>query len=142
MNKWMASFHLKFPVELIMSLLLILFFAHEFFTPYFYTDNYLKQAGLEKIEIYQQLSNTELRGEERAELAEEAVVKGLAEAYSAMEIYPTFSVLEQVEIKDVTRSFYQYKLVVEGQHHDQELANTFTFQKDGLEFKINGFSMR
>lgn len=140
LSKWIASFRLKFPVQLIMSLLLVLFFSHELFAPYFYTDNHLKQAGMEKIEIYQQLSNTELSDEERAELAEEALVEDLAYAHASMGIYPTSGPFEQVEIKDVTRSFYQYKLVVEGKQHDQELTETYTyrFEKDGLEFKISG----
>ncbi|GAB3797883.1 hypothetical protein [Virgibacillus kimchii] len=142
LNTWMASFYLRFPVEVMMSILLILFFTHEFFTPYFYTESYLKQAGLEKIEIYQQLSDKDLSIEERAELAEEAVVEGLAYAYAATGIYPTLGPLEQVEIKEVTRRYHQFKLTVYGEQQDQDLADTyiFTFQKDGLGFKINGLS--
>lgn len=142
---WMTSFRVKFSVELIISLLLILFFAHELFTPYFYTEDYLMQAGLEKIEIYQQLSNPEIHGDERAELAEESVAKGLAEAYSLTGFHPpSLGPLDQIEIQDMKRSFYQYHLVIEGKYRKQESANTFrfTFQKDGLDFKITGFSAR
>jgi hypothetical protein len=136
--KWLASVRYKFQIQLITSILLILFFIHEMFTPYFYTEHYLKEKGLEKIEMYHQLSNDELSEDERVELAEDAMIKMQAYAYSVGQYH--VAPIEDIEIIDVKRNYYQYELKVKGIHNGHEKRYTYMFEKEGFAFKISGFA--
>ncbi|QOR67203.1 hypothetical protein IM538_03380 [Cytobacillus suaedae] len=140
LDKWMATLNYKFPIQAITSILLIFFLVHEMFTPYFYTDNYLKETGLEKIELYHDLSNQELSEEERSNLAKDALIKIQAHAYLVGQ-YPV-DPIEKVEIIDLKRNYYQYELTVKGEHNGIEKRYTYTFEKEGLVFKISGFAVQ
>ncbi len=139
LDKKMASVHYKFSIQLITSFLLILFLIHEMFTPYFYTDHSLKETGLDKIEMYHELSNEELSEEERANLAEDAFIKVQSHAYSVGQ-YPVDPV-EKIEVIDLKRNYYQYELTVIGEHNGIEKRYTYTFEKEGFVFKISGFAV-
>lgn len=142
LNKWMASHRYRFPIEVITSFLLILFFLHEFFTPYFYPENYLKEVGIEKIEMYHQISSSDLSPMEREELAKDAVVKEMAASYAITEYYPKIGLLEKIEVIEFKRNYYQYELLIEGKQLDEKLVKTYqyTFSKEGMDFKIIGFA--
>ncbi|MBE4909118.1 hypothetical protein IMZ08_13705 [Bacillus luteolus] len=139
LDRWMGTVHYKFPIQLITCFLLILFLIHEMFTPYFYTDHSLKETGLEKIEMYHELSNEELSVVERAKLAEDAFIKIQAHAYSVGQ-YPV-DLVEKIEVIDLKRNYYQYELTVKGEHNGIEKRYTYTFEKEGFVFKISGFAV-
>lgn len=140
LDKWMATLNDKLPIQLMTIFLLLLFSIHEIFTPYFYTENYLKKTGLEKIEIYHQLSNDELSEDERSELAEDAMIKVQSHAYSVGQ-YPV-DPIENIEIIDIRRNYYQYELVVIGKYKEQKKTYNYTFEKEGFAFKISGFTQQ
>ncbi|MFS0864677.1 hypothetical protein [Fredinandcohnia sp. 179-A 10B2 NHS] len=141
-NKRISTFRFTLHIQLISSFLLLLFFTHELFTPYFYTDNYLKKVGVEKIELYHQLSDTEIDSEERDKLAKDAVVKDMAASYSIINQYPTVEPLEKIEVLEFKRNFDEYEMTIKGKHPEQDLVHTYeyTFEKEGLDFKIIGFA--
>lgn len=142
LSKWMASLRYKPVIETVISLLLLVFFLHELFTPYFYQEDYLSKVGLEKIEKYNQLTISDLTTQEREKLSKEAVVKEMAVSFSITGYYPRFDLLENVRVIDFSRRFNQYELVIEGNHPEQETTRTlqFTFAKEGMGFKIIGFA--
>ncbi|MGM0837203.1 MAG: hypothetical protein ACQEV7_13690 [Bacillota bacterium] len=138
----MASLRYRFPIEVITSFLLILFFSHEFFTPYFYSENYLKEVGIEKIEMYHQISSSDLSDKEREKLLKDAVVKEMAAPFAIAEYYPKIGRLENIEVIDFKRNYYQYELLIEGKQLEGKLVKTYqyTFSKEGMDFKIIGFA--
>lgn len=141
LHKWIGTLRFTFQIQVITSFFLILFLAHELFTPYFYQEDYLKEVGLEKIEGFQQLSNPELSNKERDELAKDVVFKEMAASYSITGSYPKVDAIEKMEIIDFNRHFNQFELTVEGKQPGRESVGTlqYTFTKAGLEFKIIGF---
>lgn len=141
LDKWMASLQYRSPIEVITCFLLIIFFTHEMFTPYFYTADYLKEVGLEKIGMFHQLYASDLSDKEREELAKDAVVKEMAAAYTITGFYPKVDMLEKIEVIEIKRNFYQFELLIEDKHLEKESVKTYkyTFSKEGMDFKIIGF---
>ncbi|MBD3843045.1 MAG: hypothetical protein IE909_14435, partial [Campylobacterales bacterium] len=140
LNKWLKTLRYRIPIEVITSFILILFFTHEFFTPYFYPENYLKEVGIEKIEMYHQLSSPDLSGKEREKLAEDAVVKEMVAYYIITESYPNIGSLENIEVIDFKRNYSQYELLIEAEQPEGKKTYQYTFAKEGLDFKIIGFA--
>ncbi|MEH7235346.1 hypothetical protein [Bacillus sp. JJ1562] len=138
LNKWMASLRFKFSIEVMTSFLIILFFTYELFTPYFYTENYLKEVGFDKIEILHQLSNSE-PSKERDKLAKDVVVSEMAASFSILGRYPSIDSFEKGEVIDIKRQFNQYELIIESKHPELQKFQ-YTFAKEGLDFRIIGFS--
>lgn len=141
-NKWVASLRFTISIQVATNFLIILFLTHELFTPYFYTKDYLKKVGLEKIELYHQLSNSELSSKERDKLAKDVVVSDMAASFSIIDQYPNVDPLEKVEVIEINRNFNEYELLIEAKHPGEEIVQTYeyTFEKEGLDFKIIGFS--
>ncbi|MEH7225200.1 hypothetical protein V7112_15430 [Bacillus sp. JJ1566] len=135
--KKLARQRIKFSIEVTASLLIILFFTYELFTPYFYTENYLKEVGFEKADILHQLSHTELTNQERHKLADEAVDKEMAYSYSILG-KPNIDFFGIGEVIDFKREFNQYELIIESKHPELKKFQ-FTFAKEGLDFKIIGY---
>ncbi|MGD6830574.1 hypothetical protein ACQCT5_00330 [Sutcliffiella halmapala] len=140
LNNWLKTLRYSFPIKVITSFLLILFFTHEFFTPYFYPENYLKKVGIEKIEMYHQLASPNLNAKERERLAEEALVKEMVAHFIITESYPNIGSLENIEVIDFKRNYSQYELLIEAEQPDGKRTFQYTFAKEGLDFKIIGFA--
>jgi len=140
LNKWLATLRYRFPIEVITSFILILFFTHECFTPYFYPENHLKEVGIEKIEMYHQLSSPDFNAKEREKLAEEAVFKEMVAHYIITESYPEIGSLEHIEVIDFNRNYSQYELLIEAEQLEGKKTYQYTFAKEGVEFKIIGFA--
>ncbi|MBM7621955.1 TusA-related sulfurtransferase [Bacillus tianshenii] len=140
LNKWLKTLRYRFRIEVIASILLILFFAHEFFAPYFYPENYLKEVGIEKIEMYHQLASPDLSAKELEKLAEGAVVKEMVAHYIITESYPNIGSLENIEVLDFKRNYSQYELLIQAEQPEGEKTYQYTFAKEGFDFKIIGFA--
>ncbi|MDP5275993.1 hypothetical protein [Chengkuizengella axinellae] len=140
---WMDKIHFKFTLQLICSLLLILFFVYKMFTPYFYTEQHLKENAMDKIELYYQLSNNELSEEERINLAEASHTELMAFNLTYLNRYPEEELVE-IEVKDFRRYYYQYHIVVELELLKQtqlvKETNRYIFTREGFDFKIGGRS--
>ncbi|WP_223702340.1 hypothetical protein [Sutcliffiella deserti] len=146
LDKWLATKRWKNQIMLISSALLILFFSYQMFTPYFYTDNQLREIGVGKVEDYLQLYSDENMAEmERSKLAKATLVEGLVFANSIADQYPKVEVIENVKIIDFIRSFHQFELVVNGEladavNNQERRTYRFTLEKEGLGYKISGFT--
>ncbi|THE11934.1 hypothetical protein E1I69_13045 [Bacillus timonensis] len=134
-NKWMFALRYKLSIEVMGSLFIILFFTYELLTPYFYTEDYLKKVGFEKVEVLHQVTNPELTNKERDNLAKDAVVKEMAASFSMIGQYPN---IYKGEVIDFRRHFNQFELIIESKPPELKKFQ-YTFAKEGMDFKIIGF---
>lgn len=152
-EKQVKRFNYAYPIQIIGSLLIILYFAFKMYTPYFFTEEYLIQSGLEKIEIYYEATgDNDLTLEERIELAK-IPYGSRAEFLFSRRLY----VEEQgeniihrdytlIELVDFSRRFHEYSLVVEVevQWYEEELQfierelRRYTFEREEGDFRIIG----
>src|SRR5690606_7765751 len=117
-------------------LLIALFFTYQMFASHFYSEQYLKESGLEKIEQLFELAEQDLNPGELRERAEEVAVEESAYAMSLYGISPRPAGLETLEVLDFKRSYYEYELVV-GTSPSGETAQYY-FTRDGLGCKRSG----
>ncbi|MEH7383765.1 hypothetical protein V7138_25150 [Bacillus sp. JJ1533] len=106
-SKWMATLRYRLSIKAMTSFLILLFFAYEFFTPYFYSENYLKEVGYEKAVILHQLSQADPTDKERDEMLKKAVGKETVFANSVMGDYPNIDYFKVGEVIDFERQFNQ-----------------------------------
>ncbi|GGM38843.1 hypothetical protein GCM10011351_26210 [Paraliobacillus quinghaiensis] len=141
LDYWMDRLRFQVWIQVFFSCLIILFLTYQLFTPYFYSDQYLKQIGVEKIESYYQLSDKKLSQEEREQIAENSLSKGLAFSVILLEHYP-MGELKRLEVVDSRRNYYLYYLTVEVEKQiDSRIEKSiyrFEFNKEDGEFKIDG----
>ncbi|MRG86775.1 hypothetical protein [Salinibacillus xinjiangensis] len=132
------------PIRLFGSLLFILFFSYQLFTPYFYSDNSLEKSGVEHIKSYYKLSDDNLTAEQRENLAKSSLNEEMA--YSALKLgnYPE-SKLTGIDVLEINRNYYLYHLIVEVKeqvdHQIEKMTYRFTFDKENGGFKINGMEV-
>lgn len=127
-----------FQVHSAAVLLISLFFTYQMFASHFYSEQYLKESGLEKIEQLFELGEQELSADELRKRAEQIAVEESAYVMSLYGINPLPEGLEELEVLEFERSYYEYELVV-GTGPGGETAQYY-FTRDGLGFKISGFS--
>ena len=117
-------------------LLMGLLFTYLMFASHFYSEQYLKEAGIEKVERLYEISEMDLDGEELREAAEEITLKENAFAYSLFGLNPNPPGAEELEVLDFKRRYNSYELVV-GTGKEGETAQ-YSFMRNGLGFKISG----
>lgn len=117
-------------------LLMALFFAYQMFASHFYSEQYLKAEGLEKVEQLFELGELDLVETELRARAEEIAVKESAYAMSLYGINPRPDGVGELDVLEFKRRYHAYDLVVGG---DGKSAS-YTFTRDGLDFKISGSS--
>lgn len=119
--------------------LMCLFIAYQMFAAHFYSEEYLKESGLEKVERLFEISEMDLSPEELRDQAEEIAVKETAYVLSLYGGNPLPEGADEFEVLDFKRSYYSYELVV-GIVNDERNARYF-FTRDGLGFEISGNSV-
>lgn len=139
LHKQLSKLSYFFVFEIISCLMLILFFTYSFFTSFFYSDNHLREVGLEKINMYHKVNDPELSKNDRSELIEAVMVNELAYAnlnWHDSSVEP----VEDVEVAKLIRNFYQFELEVKGTNVEQQLESIYlyTFEREGTDFKISG----
>ncbi|WP_422122439.1 hypothetical protein DHX103_11590 [Planococcus sp. X10-3] len=117
-------------------LLMGLFFTYLMFASHFYSEEYLKETGLEKVERLFELAEMDLDGEELREAAEEITFKENAFAYSLYGLNPNPSGAEELEVLDFKRRYNSYELLI----GSGSATASYSFTRDGFGFKINGSS--
>lgn len=120
-------------------LLMCLFIGYQMFASHFYSEEYLKEAGLEKVERLYEIGEMNLSPEELRVLAEEVAVEESAYVLSLYGGYQHPEGAEEFEVLDFKRSYYSYEMVV-GVVNDERTAQYY-FTRDGLDFKISGNSV-
>ncbi|MCD8510917.1 MAG: hypothetical protein LRY73_14340 [Bacillus sp. (in: Bacteria)] len=151
-NRMVILNNYAYPFQVLGSLLIILFFAFKLYTPYFFTEEYLIQSGLEKIDIYYEATrDNDLTLEERIELAKTPYGSRAEFLFSRrlyMEDQGEDIILRDytlIDLVDFNRRFHEYSLVVEvevqwyedGPHIERELRR-YTFEREEGDFKIIG----
>lgn len=124
------------PIQIVGILVMGLFFVYQMFTPHFYSDRYLKETGLEKVEQYLELGELGLTGEALRERAEEVAVREVAYAISLYGTNPRPEGVKKFEILELNRSYNVYEVVVGSDTNDEKAS--YTFSRVGLGFKISG----
>ncbi|MCM3611763.1 hypothetical protein M4S82_10905 [Planococcus sp. MERTA32b] len=120
-------------------LLMCLFIGYQMFASHFYSEEYLKDTGLEKVERLFEIGEMNLSPEELRVLAEEVAVDESAYVLSVYGGYQRPEDAEEFEVRDFKRSYYSYEMVV-GVVDDERNARYY-FTRDGLDFKISGNSV-
>ncbi|QHS21782.1 hypothetical protein GWK91_01960 [Virgibacillus sp. MSP4-1] len=140
LDKRLAARRFHILIKAIVNSLILLFFIYQLFTPYFYTDKYLQNAGLEQIETYYQLSNKELTDQERSRMAESSLVEDMAFATLSTNHDPKQRFID-VKPMDLQRSYYHYDMIVEWkQKNAQTNVYQYTFAREKGKFKIKGIT--
>lgn len=124
------------PVQTTAILLMALFFAYQMFASHFYSEQYLKAEGLEKVEQLFELAELELDETELRARAEEIAVKESAYAMSLYGINSRPDGVDELKVLEFKRRYYAYDLVIGGGGK----SASYTFNRDGLDFKISGSS--
>ncbi len=147
------KFSYHYPIQIIVSFFVILYFAFQMFTPYFFPEAHLIKSGLEKIEIYYEaIGDNDLTLEERIELAKipygnRAKLKFLHWQYMEEQGEDFFRTnYKLIELVSFSRRYHQYSLIVEVeiQWYEDELLQIerdlwdYTFKREERDFKING----
>lgn len=117
-------------------LLMGLFFTYLMFASHFYSEQYLKEAGLEQVERLFEIAEMDLAEEELRVAAEEITVKEIAFTYSLFGLNPNTLGAEELEVFDFKRKYNSYELVI-GAGSGEETAR-YSFTRDGIGFKISG----
>ena len=119
--------------------MMCLFIVYQMFASHFYSEEYLKEGGLEKVERLFEISEKDLSPEELQAQAEEVAVKESAYVLSQYGGTPRPEGADEFEVLEFKRSYYSYELVV-GIVNDERSAQ-YTFTRDGLDFKLSGNSV-
>ncbi|TAA73018.1 hypothetical protein [Planococcus salinarum] len=127
----------EFPVHSAAILLMSLFFAYQMFASHFYSEQYLKAEGLEKVEQLFELAEMDLDENELRARAEQIAVKESAYVISLYGVNSRPDGIEELEVLEFKRRYHAYDLVVGGNGK----SASFTFIRDGLDFKISGNSI-
>lgn len=127
----------EFPVQSAAILLMTLFFAYQMFASHFYSEQYLKEAGLEKVERLFDLAELQLDENELRIRAEEIAVKESAYAMGLYGINSRPDGVRELEVLEFKRRYHAYDLVIGGEGK----SASYTFTRDGLDFKISGNSV-
>lgn len=127
----------EFPLQSAAILLMSLFFAYQMFASHFYSEKYLKESGLEKVEQIFELAELELDENELRAKAEKIAVKESAYMMSLYGINSRPAGVEELEVLEFKRRYHAYDLVVGGEGK----SASYTFTSDGLDFKISGNSV-
>lgn len=128
-----------FQIRAAAILLMGLFFTYQMFASHFYSEQYLKESGLEKVEQLFELGEQELGQDEMRARAEKIAVKESAYMISLYGTNPRPDGVEEFEVLEFKRSYYEYEMVI-GTGTKGETAQ-YTFSRDGLDFKISGHSV-
>ncbi|MFD1030275.1 hypothetical protein [Metaplanococcus flavidus] len=139
LDKLISSSRFDVYIQSVAILLVGLFFTYLMFASHFYSEEYLKAAGLEKVERLFEIAEMDLDAEQLREAAEEVTFEENAFAYSLYGLNPNPSGAEQLEVLDFERRYNSYELLI-GAGSGAETAD-YTFTRDGLGFKISGSSM-
>ncbi|MFN7253239.1 MAG: hypothetical protein ACK4M9_21065 [Anaerobacillus sp.] len=156
-ERWIENrvIKLSYPylIQIIGSLLVILYFTFQMFTPYFFPGAHLINSGLEKIEIYYEaIGDNDLSIEERIELAKIPYGSRAKTQFShwqymeeqGEDIFRTNYKL--IELVDFSRRYHDYTLIVEVeiQWYEDEMLQIerdlwdYTFTREEGDFKIIG----
>ncbi|SHG28816.1 hypothetical protein [Ornithinibacillus halophilus] len=135
-------------IQFVSSFLIVMYFIYQGFTPYFYSDDFLIQHGVEKIELKYTFDDVDLTQEEREEIANELFVSEMAYAnllmYEIRDPQPADLTLIDFKVIDIERVFNRYHLHVEITDElngaIQKQTMTFTFSKGMGVFKLEGYS--
>lgn len=127
----------NFQIQTAAILLMAFFFTYQMFASHFYSEQYLKERGLEKIEQLYKLGEQDLDANELRNRAEEITVRELAFSMSLYGTKPWLPGVEELEILEFERSYHMYEMVM-GTGSTGETAR-YTFTRDGLDFKISGY---
>ncbi|MTD31937.1 hypothetical protein [Planomicrobium sp. YIM 101495] len=138
LDRLIAKGRFMVPIQIVGILVVGLFFVYQMFTPHFYSDRYLKETGLEKVEQYLELGELGLTGEALRERTEEVAVREVAYAISLYGTNPRPEGVKQFEILELNRSYNVFEVVVGTDTNDEKAS--YTFSRVGLGFKISGQS--
>lgn len=127
----------EFPIQSAAILLMSLFFAYQMFASHFYSEQYLKASGLEKVEQLFELAELDLDENELRARAEEIAVKESAYVISLYGVNSRPDGIGELEVLEFKRRYYAYDLVV----GEGGKSASFTFTRDGIDFKISGSSV-
>ncbi|MCD8508934.1 MAG: hypothetical protein LRY73_02935 [Bacillus sp. (in: Bacteria)] len=150
LEKRISGYSFFYPVQLIGGLFIILFLSYQMFTTHFYSEEYLIETGIEKIEWHYQLGDPQLSDQEFNELVEDAFTNIMAITFiSGREHFQVFEYVEllNLEIIELDRRYSQYDLIVEiessrvdnGDLQGEKEVWSYTFKQEGGSFKIDGF---
>lgn len=128
----------RFDIQVYTAAILLmgLFFTYLMFASHFYSEQYLKEAGLEQVERLFEIAEMDLTEEELRVAAEEITVKEIAFTYSLFGLNPNTLGAEELEVLDFKRKYNSYELVI-GAGSGGETAR-YSFTRDGIGFKISG----
>lgn len=127
------------PIQTTAILLMGLFFTYQMFAAHFYSEDYLKEIGLDKVERLFELGEMDLDAGELREQAEEIAVKEQAYAISLYGTNPRPVGVVEFEVLEFERSYYYYEMVI-GTDITGESARYY-FTREGLDFKLSGNSV-
>ncbi|XKE95451.1 hypothetical protein LG326_03710 [Metaplanococcus flavidus] len=127
----------EFPIQSAAILLISLFFAYQMFASHFYSEQYLKAAGLEKVEQLFELAELDLDESELRAKVEEIAVKEFAYAMGLYGVNSRPDGVEDLEILEFKRRYHAYDLVIGGEGK----SASYTFTRAGFDFKISGNSV-
>lgn len=136
LDAWITKSRYKMPIQTAAILLMTLFFAYQMFASHFYSHQYLKAEGLDKVEQLFELAEMDLDESELRARAEEIAVKESAYAMSLYGINSPPDGVDELEVLEFKRRYHAYELVIGGGGK----SATYTFTRDGLDFKISGSS--
>lgn len=136
LDRFISESRYVFAVQSAAILLIGLFFAYQMFASHFYPEQYLKEAGLEKVEQLFELADLDLDTNELRARAEEVAVKESAYVISLYGTSPRPEGIEEFEILEFKRNYYEYSMVI----GSAGKSASYTFTRDGLGFKISGNS--
>ena len=146
----------SYPIQIIGSLLVILYIGFQMFTPYFFPENHLIQSGIEKIEIYYEaIGDNDLTIEERIELAKIPYGSRAEFQFSHREYMEEYwedkgGIIQRdynlINLVDFSRRYHEYTLIVEVEvqwYEDEQLQNNrelwqYTFTREEGDFRIIG----
>lgn len=142
--RWMTRIRFQMPIQLVTGLLITLFFVHQMFAPYFYTEQYLKKIGTEKIEIYLELSEEKVAQKEGKRLAKSALSDLFAFSTIEQNRYQQGELIN-LKVIDFKRevNIYQLKVQVKQQYGTKvETSNfLFTLSQEYGKFKLDGYTI-
>ncbi|SET50748.1 hypothetical protein SAMN05421676_105133 [Salinibacillus kushneri] len=142
LDKWLTAIRFQILIKSLINSLIILFFFYQFFTPYFYSAEYLQKTGLEQIESYYQLASEGLSDQERRKLAESTLSEEMAFSAISLERHPKKSLVD-VKLINLRRNYYYYDITVKVKQQVDNQTQTnvyrFTLTKESGDFKMNGF---
>lgn len=127
----------EFPVQMAAILLMGLFFSYQMFASHFYSEQYLKETGLEKVDQLFELAELNLDENQLRARAEEIAVEESAFMMSLYGINSDPAGVKELEVLEFNRRYYAYDLVV----GSEGKSASYTFTRDGLDFKISGNSV-